>query len=296
MNELLLWMSARGFGSMRSFRAKVEESAKPVSKVAPHLLAQWSLAKLGHAEFGENADCGGWRVTPPVLATSSVAGTCRAVLCGARTDEVLDCVMDAFRPLGISSAPQHDGPDVVAVAASAAEISAAAAAAGIPVQWNAPLGVLSAFPPVRSVRLAEQRLPVGPAWIVSRFSGRERRWVEFDAEKITVPATGLFRFRADHETRYLLKEKGRTFACEPAMGRYRYLGRRGRVTAYDPARAEFSAVMSCRPPLLVERALVLASGRLPETRNSALVYGGVDRILASAAGAALCQKLREKLE
>ena len=49
---------------------------------------------------------------------------------------------------------------------------------------------------------------------------------------------------------------------------------------------------SCRPPALVERALVLCSGLLPRFDNEFLAYGGVEPAVASAVAALLDQRLR----
>jgi hypothetical protein len=51
---------------------------------------------------------------------------------------------------------------------------------------------------------------------------------------------------------------------------------------------------ACRPPELIERALTVASGRLPGFRDAALVYTDVGRVTAEAAAAILGQRLYEQ--
>ncbi|MGE0773982.1 MAG: hypothetical protein AB7L36_02945 [Sphingomonadaceae bacterium] len=103
---------------------------------------------------------------------------------------------------------------------------------------------------------------------------------------------GLFRFRSDYTTQYILIEKGAAFATEPAAGKYRLLRRRYSAIAYRSADQALIVRATCRPPRLVERALVLSSGVLPKFMNGLLTYGGVELTVASAVAALLDQRLR----
>ena len=85
MNELLYWMSVRRSGSAKTFAAKVAEAAQGRAGAAPHKMAEWNLARLGHAEFSQSAGSDGWRIAPPVLAAVEGSSGARGVLCGART-------------------------------------------------------------------------------------------------------------------------------------------------------------------------------------------------------------------
>lgn len=138
MNDLLTWMSARRSGSMQSFRGRVAElyadRARVRHSIAPHRVAAWSLAKLGHAEFEEAAGNAGWRIAPPVLAAGGIYGPARAVLCGARSSELLGRLPGRVGPERIEVSSQTAGPDVVELTALCArELTGIAHDAGIPI-------------------------------------------------------------------------------------------------------------------------------------------------------------------
>lgn len=296
MNELLLWISARQSGSAQSFRARVAEmqpvDGQRVRSSAAYWKAIWGLSKLGHAEFGEAAGGSSWRVAPPVLAAGDFAGAQRAVFCGARTEGLAAALVNSARSHRISTMPQPGGPDIIEVHASSAEaLDDIARRTGIPIQWNAPLAILAACPAVKSLPLEERTIPVGAGWSVTRFSKSNLAWVEATPAEPQAASAGLFRFRSDYGTTYLLKEGGRAWSCDPAIGKYRVLSRRHRPIEYLPATQELSIAGACRPPELVERALVIGSGRLPEFQAGRIVYAQVTRAAAEAAAALLGQRL-----
>lgn len=297
MNELLVWMSARQSGSIQSFRARVAElhpaGARGGHAVAPHRLAAWTLSKLGHAEFGNAAGGAGWRIAPPVLAAGDIYGSARAVLCGARSPELLGALADCGERERFKPSPQSSSPDLVELEAeSPSALVGIAHDIGIPVQWNASLAVLTVCVDVKSIVLEECTIPVGAGWIVSRFSKSGLAWVESTLAEAQSMRTGLFRFRGEYGTTYLLKEGGRASSCDPAIGKFRILMRRHRPLVYDAAAQELAIVASCRPPDIIERALVVASGRLPGFRDGTLVYTHVTQPVAGRVAALLVQRLR----
>lgn len=298
MNELLIWMSARRSGSIRSFRARVAElqpaGARGRQGVTPHRLAAWMLSKLAHAEFEGAAGQVGWRIAPPVLAASDIYGAPRAVLCGARSAELLNALAARGGAKQLRLSPQPGSPDLVELRAeSAGVLTDIAYDAGLPVQWNASLAIMAACPRVTSIVLEERSIPVGAGWTVSRFSKSGLAWVPGTRAEAQSVCTGLFRFRGDYSTTYILKEGGRSWSCDPAVGKFRILTRRHRPMTYNAAAQELAITASCRPPELVERALVVASGRLPDFRDKTLVYGHVGRAAAEAAAVLLGQRLHK---
>ena len=296
MNELLLWMSARKFGSAQSFRARVAE-LQPVSGgfgrgAATHRRVAWELSKLGHAEFGHAADGSGWRVAPPVLAAGSFSGTPRAVLCGARTRDLLSALANSAGSNQLRMSSQPGGPDTVEVhASSALALDDIARRTRIPIVWNAALAVLAVCPTAKTVSMEERSVPVGIGWAVSRFSKSNLAWVASTAADAQAAKVGLFRFKADYGTTYILKEEGRAWSCDPAIAKYRVLTRRHRAISYAASEQKLSVAAGCRPPELVERALVIASGRLPEFQAGRIVYNQVMRAAAEAVAALLGQRL-----
>lgn len=293
MNDLLLWMSARGTGSQQSFRTKATELDAGRSRaIARYRTAAWDLSSLSHAEFYPSADNAGWRVAPPVLAAGDYRGPCRAVLCGARRPGLVDLLMAAAPPAAIDIRAQASAPDRVEVRApNAAALEAAATAAGLPVQWNASLAVLGACTAPRDEVLAPIPMPLG-GWTVERFSRSGLGWVPSTAAEARDTRRGLFRFTAEQQASvHVLMEGGTPHGCEAASGKFRVLSRRHRAISYEYGSQEFSVRVSCRPPPLIQRALVVCSGELPQLVAGSLVYPRIDRTTAAAAASLLGQRL-----
>lgn len=297
MNELLLWMSARQAGSAQSFRSQIA-ALGGVGRRSPHRVAEWNLSKLGHAEFGSAATGEGWRVAPPVLAAGDPNKNGHALLCGARTPSLLDRLHTAAGPR-LKTSPQNGGPDVVELGTlSPEELAIIAEAARIDVQWNAPLAVLACSPKPTIQRLDPADIPIG-GWDVSRFSKSNLAWVPSTVDDARATRDGFFRFRSDYSTQHILIEAGAPFATDPATGKYRLLARRNRLMrrrqgtmTYKSSDAVVRIRVSCRPPALVERALVLCSGSLPRFDNEYLAYDRVEPAVASAVAGLLEQRLR----
>ena len=218
MNKLLTWMSARGSGSTGSFRARVAEIEGATSQggqgTAPARLAAWTLSKLGHAEFAGSASVAGWRIAPPVLAAADVHGPPRAVLCGARSTELLSALLGAAGTLRLSASPQPGAPDLIELRAESANMLARMAGqVGIPVQWNASLAILAACPLISSTALEERAIPVGAGWTVSRFSKSGLAWVPSSTAAAHSLPAGLFRFRGEYGATYILKQGAKAWSC-----------------------------------------------------------------------------------
>lgn len=290
MNELLLWMSARHSGSAEAFRSKVAELGLLGGR-SPQRIVQWNLGNLGHAEFAPRAGGNAWRVAPPVLAAGDPCRSGDAFLCGARVSPMLGRLSAAFGSQMVQR-PQAGGPDIVQVTApTAAALEAQATAARIEIQWNAPLAILACCARPSDLHLAPTDLPLG-GWEVSRFSKTGLAWVQSSVDAARLATAGLFRFRSGFGTHYILIEKGTPFATEAAAGKYRLLRRRHSAISYRSSDQAFTVRASCRPPPLVERALVLSSGALPTFTNGILTYSRVEPLVASAVAALLDQRLR----
>jgi hypothetical protein len=299
MNKLLMWMSARQAGSWSSFRNFLSECQAPGSaarrRSAPHRVAAWNLSKLGHAEFGAAASGQGWRIAPPVLAAGGPQGPQCAVYCGARTDGTIAALRSAAKG-SLQVLQQDAAPDAILLhAESPTALQAAAAAAGLPLQWNAPLAILAACQPVSMVPLEECPMPLGAGWTISRFSKSGLQWVDCSAAEARSLKTNLLRFRAEYATAYVLNSGGRCWSCDPAVGKYRVLTRRHRALAYSALSEELAIAAACRPPELIERALVVSSARLPELRrgrpHDQLVYSSISPATASSVAAMLGQRV-----
>jgi hypothetical protein len=286
VNELLLWISAVAKGSESSFRRKAAElTPARKGRFAAHRIAEWNLGMLSHCEFGAAAD-GGWRVAPPVLAATDPAGRPAAVLCGARTDDLKQRLLNSAEGRVSITSPAA-APDIIKInAGSNSELRQIAEKARVPLQWNTPLAILSCFQRPSRMSLPETSLPTG-AWTVSRFSRSRLRWVDGDIRQADKAPTGLFRFASEYGTRYVLKERHACLEVEAAAGKYRLLGPRQRALRFDLSRGVAMVPLSARPPSLIERALVSCSGHLPVIENGALIYIEITPSVAAAVTAAL---------
>lgn len=286
MNELLLWASALTTGGEAAFRRRAAELL-PSHRSGPsaYSRAVWSLGSLAHCEFGDAAG-GGWRVAPPVIAAGDPAGTVTAVLCGARTVPLVSR-LTAVADGRMSVAAQRDAPDALVLSAPAAgELISISREAGIPIQWNAPLAILSAFAPLPLASFEETAVPRG-GWKVERFSHSGIVWLPSSVEEAARTRRGLFRCRSDYEVRHIYRQGAVTRDVPPGIAKYWALGRRQRAMRLDLSRGEVSFPLAARPPGLIDRALVVASGMLPAVSDGRLTYSGITAPLASAAAEAL---------
>lgn len=299
MNDLLLWMSVRGAGSLASFREGAGTYwAKDLAwqaRRAPFRTAMWNLDKLGHAEFGRSAAGAGWRVAPAVAAVSLQAGEAIAIMCGSRPPSVIDAACSPSHGVRAHISSQADGPDRIQLAAaSVSEIASFAIRIGAALQWNAPDALLSAQVAVRAMRFEPTSLPVSDEWEIHRFSKSKKRWAQITKAGARVLENGLLRYRSERGTSFFLRESSATLSCpEVATGKFRALPRRSRAISYDAARCELWFDAGCRPPPLVERALVISSGRLPENRSDHLVYLGISRSTVQRTSDVLGQRVEE---
>ena len=274
---------------MGSFRSKVTELGLTRGRTTSRIV-QWNLERLGHAEFGNAAAGPGWRIAPPILAASDPSSSPFAFLCGARTPALLDRLgsddIQTYRQ------NQCNGPDIVEFKApSARALQLCADRAGIEVQWNAPRAILACCPAPKEQLLIPSKLPIG-GWEVSRFSKSGLAWVPSSMEIAQSTAIGLFRFRSKYDTQYVLVEKGSSFSVAPAMGKYRILDKRHLPLRYTMSCGALQIRASCRPPPLVDRALVVCSGALPVFDDGLLTYSRIKPALASSVASLLGQRLR----
>jgi hypothetical protein len=312
-DELLLWLSARKQGSWEQFKGAVEalhapddespqeadvdaeeERGREALPVYQHL--RLNLQRLGHAEFFAQGCENGWRIAPPVLATREHEGGWIGILSGARSRRLLARLHDAVAGRAALQTEEQEGaPLVQSVTAEDQSILASVAAeVGLYVQADAPLAILYSLPSVcdRSVRHAEQ-LPLGSDWRVDRFSPENLGWSESSREEAQEAHEGLFRFRYIYQWRYFLCFRGVAYETPGQIGKFTLLRRlRQRVLSYDREMLSLTLPAACRPPVLMERALILCTGKLPsfDGRMKTLTYAGIPPLAAQIAARVLCQE------
>jgi hypothetical protein len=165
-----------------------------------------------------------------------------------------------------------------------------AEAAGLSVQWNTPLAILSVAIAPKEADLKPIDRPIG-GWTVRRYSKSNLAWVASSTKEATNALSGLFHFKSDYSSLYMIVEDGQSYECDAAVGKYRILQRRHRALRYDAKACTLLVPTSCRPPDTIEKALVLCSGRLPTFESGHLGYTQVAVPVASAAAAVLKQRL-----
>jgi hypothetical protein len=310
-NALLLWMSARRQGSWQQFRAAVEELHLGESDVLgvedddaldPFALPlywtlMFNLQRLGHAEFFAGAGEADWRITPPSLAVAQHARGWLGIVAGARSRALLERLHADIGAADLETLAFPAYPDQILVAArDLGTVEAVAERTGLLLQCDAPAALLTSLPPIDDpcVRYPTQ-MPFGAGWRIDRFSSDDLGWRSATLDDAAVASGGLFRFSLRHQRHMLFCARGAAFRIPGQVGKYLVLRtrkRRRQVLRYDGQKRTLAVPASCRPPFLVERALVLCSGAPPSYEGGLLQYSEIRESIAGIAAALLRQELR----
>lgn len=306
LDHLLLWLSAKGAGSWSQFRAAVEElhvqrqasppddsdGDRPGPDLPVYHEVRFALQRLAHVEFRAGEGGHAWRVVPPSVAFMPGAAA-RGLLCGARSVALLERLRDVadVEVSPIEGMPQR----VVLRGESNATVAARVRALGLHVQESAPVAILCMVPAVRdSATWSAAEMPETPGWTVHRFSPSRLQWMAMPQDDVARGGTGLFRFVMKHQRFYYLRWRGRSYGVPVQVGKYAVIGKRDAALYYESDRGVLSVPAICRPPLLIERALVLCSGVLPrfDPTSARVEYTEVPRDVARLAAQLLCQEMR----
>jgi hypothetical protein len=312
-------MSARRQGSWAQFRAAVEElhlgadvEVDGEGDDAPDQFAlplyqtlRFNLQRVGHVEFFAGAGEGvEWRVTPPALAITRHALGWIGVVAGGRSPSLTDRLRSVAAGHGaeLRVLPLASYPDQIVITADTRDtLAAIGEQAGFSLQDDAPAALLASLPPVDdpSVRFRTE-LPFGSDWKIDRFSADDLVWRSATLDAANTASAGLFRFSLGHQRHVLFCCKGTAARIPGQVGKYLVLRRRRRrrqVLWYDAQNRTLSLPASCRPPFLIERALILCSGSPPsykggDVRGGSLQYHDIPQDIAAIAAALLRQELR----
>jgi hypothetical protein len=309
-NELLLWLSARRKGSWRQYSEAVKElhsddaeilaaeaDAEGDGEYPLHQRLRDSFECLAHVEFFARGCEDGWRVVPPTFAGHATAGGIRAVLCGARSPALRERLIRGAENLTCETLNPSGVPDVVRfIASDVAALVKLSEQTGLHFQADAPLTILSHLPPSDppSRRQKPSEFPTGDDWNIHEFDTSALAWNKTERRHAQAAGTGMFRFtHRFHRRSYFLRWSGVTFKLPRAVGLYVLLKRsRQDLLSYDAPTQTLRVRAICRPPRLLERALVLCSG-LPPTHDAAiLTYADVPPDVAHHAAELLRQPLR----
>jgi hypothetical protein len=310
-NALILWMSARRQGSWQRFRTAVEELHFNVSDATgredddlPDQLAlplyqelRLNFQRVGHAEFFAGAGGVDWRVTPPTFAITQTNHGWLGVFVGARSSKLLQRLFAVGTTVRIETTSSPTYPDQISVFAESIDIlSSLAQTLNVSVQIEAPTAILSCLPPIDAPPLRNLvPLPYGKEWKIDRFNVDQLQWRSGKREEAHSSSAGLFRFSLRHQQHMLFCSKGKAYRIAGQVGKYLVMKRRRRVLRYDSHGKRLSLPASCRPPFLIERALILCTGSLPifsnDSGNSTIEYVGVSQRTAEMVAGLLRQEL-----
>jgi hypothetical protein len=272
LDNLLLWLSAKGTGSWPQFRAAVEElhlqrqeapeeNDRLGSDLPVYHEASLSLQRLGHVEFIISPTGPTWRIVPPSVAFLP-GESVRGLLCGARSVALIDHLQSVadVEILPVEGMPKR----VILRGATEEAILSCTNELGLNVQEAAPITILCAIPGTRDPSTwYATSIPETPGWTVHRFSPEHLHWAAVSQIEALRARTGFFRFSMKYQRFYYLCWHGRSYKIPVQIGKYAIMRHRRNVLAYDKAHRILSVPPICRPPLLIERALTLCSGLLP---------------------------------
>jgi len=308
-DELLLWLSARRQGSWSQFRTAVEELHSVENNsdrnggyqtddndFPVHQELRRNFECAAHAEFFECDSKYMWRIAPPVLAAHPTTGGFRAVLCGARSPALRERVLGAGQRCGCESMICRGVPEVIRLVASNLNLlSDVAAKTCVHFQPYAPRAILSCIRPYdpSTSKNKQSEFPTGEGWRIREFDPISLRWRATNRQRAQAVQTGVLEFSLYDEWRYFLRLPGRTFKLPRAVALYALLDRHRGLLRYDKQAQALNIPGTCRPPRLLERALVLCSGFPPsfDPRTSCLTYANVPADIAGFAAELLCQSL-----
>ena len=307
-NQLLIWMSARQEGSWAQFRGAVEElhvenPYEPADTTDQYQAdfplyqqIRLDLQRLAHCEFYANGCEKGWRVAPPIMAVVQHGQEWWGFYCGARSLRKLRALKDhAGAALEIESA--RGAPDIMKVRAGDEwDLRKVATNTELLFQPHAPMALLLHISPVgfqQSSRHAE--LPAGRDWKIDRFVPEKLAWEQVSASEPRSGRMALYRFVFRFERHHYLCSRGSAFAVSGQGGKYVVLRRaKQSILKYNHANEELRVPAICRPPILIERALSLCSGKPPlyDAISAEVVYKHVPTDVARLASELLRQDLQ----
>lgn len=303
-NELLLWLSARREGSWQQFRQAVEElyssegetESEGNGEFPLHQQLRLDLERLAHVEFFA-ADCeNGWRIAPPTLAAHLISTGVRGVLCGARSPALRERVIRGAERFKCEILDSLDVPDAIRIAgADVSSFAEFATQTGLRFQHDAPLAILSHLSPCDppSRMRSPSECPQGSDWTIHEFDATKLMWRKVERSEAHAHRFGMLRFLIHFQRpRYFLRWKNKTFEMPRALAMFALLHHHRRnVLRYNRNDAALSLPGICRPPRLLERALVLCSGLPPAYANGQLTYSEVPPEIAHLSAELLRQTL-----
>jgi hypothetical protein len=318
-DTLLIRLSAQGQGTWSQFRSiavasyaapglehdgaitATTEAPSGRGVVSAIQRCRFALERLAHVEFFSAGCEEGWRVAPAAISAALRDCHARGLLCGARNPDLLKRIRDLpdWKRTYQSGGDETAAPLAIRLLTrDLEELAALSRQLGIGFQEDAPVRVLTRLRPIPSAEAASRpsEFPQGSDWKVSVFEvGPEIRWKDVHREEADRLLWGLFRFRHPFlPAKYFFKLYGSVSVTDRGTAVYAWLGKHARsVIHYECGSERLVIHATCRPPLLVERALILCSGSLPTFNRERLdlTYRDVPEHVARLASRVLRQDL-----
>jgi hypothetical protein len=294
-NDTLLWMSVKRAGSWAAYENTLKQLAtvseeyddEPVDTKWPvYQRFRFNFERLAHVEFNRPDFPNRWRVVPPIIAI--ISGTAIGILCGARTDQLLARIKRSFSHMRLTS--QKESPDRIEIL-DCEDLNRIARDNGLLIQRDATESLLAALPPVddREMRTSSE-FPFGNDTPVQCFLTSTLEWISCSPDEARKASFGLFRWQLPYERHYFFKSRRQVYRVPVQLGKYLTLRNdRRRVIAFDQASQTLTVPVTCRPPMLVDRALTLRTGLLPDVEQGKLVYRNITATISRTTVALLRQ-------
>lgn len=295
-DRLLLILSVIGSGSLTTLRNIWTELGGNPEHVRPLLRR---LRRLGHLET--TADLQRWTIAPTVLVpTAADDGSTRALLCGRRDQRLLH-LLNGEEVAAVQYQPQPSGfgPSAVTVTIDDPQrLRRFLQQCGYTVHVAADAALrLAALLPDRDGWYLQLETIEGVhphTYALRRYNGR--KFVElhaFDGQ------TGLYSLRSENRiigdmTLHYRAADQRWYRGDWFDMRFAVYAESGTplTYAYDADSRQLQIPAAYRWPEIFERALILASGLLPELRAGNLIYDGISpELLETLAPKLRCEPL-----
>ncbi len=247
---LLAYLSELGSGSWGKFRAALDTVAGEEDERMPSVRAR-GLAALGHVEFAFYDDLR-WATSPPVLAWLPSREESAAVLCGARTERLVDRLRERAAEVGLAieerAQPGSEGPEGFFVAAPDREAGEELARyTGLSSQTNAAGLLAGCLPSLDGYARLARETPGPSGYEIEVFDSVRLRW----SEATDTSGDALYWYKY-YRPEYRLRTGGRNLKVTREAGVYLVLKReRRKVLRYDPAKQELLVPVAAPLPDLL---------------------------------------------
>lgn len=281
---LLRWVSC--FAEIRAARVQAAAErlcAPPVTmgrgdpRLAPYIRAAKrltrNLLRVGHVEEQTKER---YRTVPPTVVSLA---TGRHLLIGARTNALLDEYAMAPGVTVPPAAPQHEAPSVWHLVGSDEAVARASEKVGVTVgrdRWGEVLASLPSLPDVLAGAPAE-----GIPDRVEQWNPKADRFRDLWQQVKSSAGVGIYRTVTKPHQWYLRPAPGaETVRLDTperrVAGAWRLLRGEVRIVYDRDGRTLAIPALGFSIPLLVDRGLIIASGRLPERQSRHWTYHDID--------------------